>query len=333
MSRTAEDVAEQADLEAAADYASGEAASQDEDIEDGSGEDISDFLNDDGEFEAPLEAPDSEVAQDTSEDDAPAEVAAEDDSSEAAAEDSEPTEASHQETDEAPSPSEDKVTREDLLQMLKDANAELAKYRAPEGTDAQATTSQQETGQGVPNLVEIRQAAEEALRGEYALTTEDADGLLTSPEDVMPRLMAGMHMRMMESVAQMVRNSLPNLIQNTLSQTQQSQTWEEKFFGEWQALKEHKDEVLQMKQALKGIYPNRDPEEIDREVGSYLSMRHGIVPEAAAAAKQKPRSAAKSKARPHVPLGRGPTNVGSNRKKGGENFFSELAELDMQGDI
>jgi len=235
-----------------------------------------------------------------------------------------------EESQETPTPSDGDLTREDLVKMLRQANAELEKVRAPvEGAEAQAQGVSQETAQVVQDPAEIRQAAQTHLEQSYAMTTEDADSLLTNPEQMMPKLLARSHLSMMEQTAQMIRAAVPTLIRNTLDQTQQATTWEENFFKDWQGLLPHKKEVVRVRDTLKQLYPDSTPEQRDKEVGSFLSMRHGIVPRAVPTPAKGQR---RTTAVPHTPMGRGPTSAGRPTASTTKNYFTQLAESDLEDD-
>lgn len=314
--------AEMADLEAANKLASNDESDSEEVVEDTSSEDYSEMFADEfgeefGESEPQRESVglsdgdgdfDSPIEQEPDEKEAQVEATSE-------AEESVPQK-----------PSEEEVTREELLSQLRLANAELAQYRAELADKSKADEPSQASGQeSVTDLAEVRKAATEYLSKEvYALSQEDADLFLTSPEQVVPQLAAKLHTEILESVGNMVRQAVPNIIQSTMRQNQSRQGWEEKFYGQWPALAEHKDEVQRVKSTMKGLYPDLPEERLDQEVAGFLSIRHGIVPEAPKAGDKvtpirRPTG--------HKPLGRGATQP--KPKATERNFFEQLAEDDM----
>jgi len=230
------------------------------------------------------------------------------------------------EEEESSTSAQPKVTLEQVLEELQRANQEIAALK--EG--AKREESEQPSGEKEeePSLdpTEARGQAREFLEGVYALSEEDADAVLESPEKVLPRLMAEMHLKILEQVAGVVKAQVPSLVDHTLQSATQQRTWEQEFFSRWPALQDFREEVVETRRALKSLHPDIDEQRLDQEVGAYVSLRHGLVQRGEAS---KPSTATSRRSTAHRPLGRGPGPTPTERKAP-DNPYAEMAEEDLR---
>jgi hypothetical protein len=135
------------------------------------------------------------------------------------------------------------------------------------------------------------------LQKAYAISDEDADAILTDPKTVLPRLMANMHLTMLQQVGQFVQSAMPDLVQNqvrTVSQVDsRMQTFAEKYPD--LVTKENQSYATEALQVVKRLYPKASFEEMLDKVGPVAYSLMGKAAPVAAAPAAAPVSQAKPK--------------------------------------
>ena len=120
------------------------------------------------------------------------------------------------------------------------------------------------------------------LTEQYALSPDDALAFQTAPETVLPKLAANMHVQIMrEAYGQMqqMMQAVPALIKQHLESEQQERSAEERVFGEWPGLKEHKAVMLKnVILARQAQGPQATAEQVLEAAGVLTAMSLGLDP-------------------------------------------------------
>lgn len=70
-----------------------------------------------------------------------------------------------------------------------------------------------------PNFEEEVTKYKGELEKQYAISDEDAEQILTDPQLVLPKLMANMHLAMLQQVGKMMQDNMPSIVENTVKQS------------------------------------------------------------------------------------------------------------------
>lgn len=173
------------------------------------------------------------------------------------------------------------------------------------------------------------------LETAYQLSQDDADLMLTSPEKVIPKLAAKMHMQVLEHVSaliQSVQQSLPQVVEQTSKQVSAKEKLFNQYKEAWPELvsKEHEDVVKESIQIAKRRKPNAPIEEIIDLSGKIAYAALGKdVPTVAAPASEKPKE--KAKPRPHTPAKT--TSSAQTQSKPAEGSLEAFYASLSQGDL
>lgn len=143
----------------------------------------------------------------------------------------------------------------------------------------------------------------DAYRGElqkqYAISDEDADAILTDPKVVLPKLMANMHLAMLQQVGQLMQQMTPSLVQQQVHTVNTTQERLKAFSAKYPDLvtPENQEITVQAVRLVKQLHPKASFEELMDKAGpvAYSLLGKAQTP-ASAPAKQ---TAAKVK--PHIP--------------------------------
>jgi len=176
------------------------------------------------------------------------------------------------------------------------------------------------------------------LEAAYQVPVEDRDALLTSPETILPKLAARVHLQVSESVINAVIANLPQLVGNINVQERAAREHEDAYYNMWPALKDDEGKkttnrlMLAYYQAAQqqGVIPKR--EQAMREVGitaMTVLQRQIVVPGSAPAQAPAPTSTPA----PFVPAGPGGAGAvpGSRPQLGvWEGLAEELLEEDRR---
>lgn len=134
------------------------------------------------------------------------------------------------------------------------------------------------------------------LQKQYAISDEDAEQILTDPQVVLPKLMANMHLAMLQQVASMMQSNMPQLVESTVKQTTARDTQLSKFKARYPELltKENEKVATTALQTIKQLHPNITFDEMLDKVGPLANALMGKE----AVAKPAPKPVAKPK--PHI---------------------------------
>lgn len=165
------------------------------------------------------------------------------------------------------------------------------------------------------------------LEKQYAISQEDADLILSDPQTVLPKLMTNMHLAVLQSVGNLLQQSLPNLISRQVQSDTVTQTRLQTFSQKWPELVQ--DEAGQKAtmaaiQALRQAEPTIGFEAMVERVGPLAYQLLGKqLPQATPAQEPAP---VKAVPKPHRPAKS--TSTSSQPAKLGEQeeFFAQLVQ-------
>jgi hypothetical protein len=127
-----------------------------------------------------------------------------------------------------------------------------------------------------------RQTAEGVLvNSHYNLSKEDADALNLDAGQVIPKLMARVYLDAVTAAVNVISQSLPHTVMNTIEAHNGYQKNETEFFGEWPGLKDHYAEVLRVGQVFRHLNPSASKADFVRSVGAQVAMALGLTAEQA----------------------------------------------------
>lgn len=173
------------------------------------------------------------------------------------------------------------------------------------------------------------------LQTEYAINEEDALALSTTPETVMPKLAANMHMRIMQDVMQQMQQivaGIPQILQQHTQRTQAEESAKQEFYGEWPGLASHHDKVLQNAIMVRQANPQATRQQVVEMAGLMTAMSLGVDPmsvrkQAGGASAPVPRSFQPVQVQqPMRPAGVIPAQGGA---VGHDNLFESFANEDI----
>lgn len=156
---------------------------------------------------------------------------------------------------------------------------------APQQVQQQAP-NQQQAAQQAEQYKQARLQVRDQVRSSYALTPEQALGMVTSPETVLPELAADITLNAYEAVASTVFQQIPGIVQQMTGQVIQqmmaAHEAEQSFFRVnedlRQAPKSEVDRIASLYfQANRGL-PGLTAERANREIGILVRNMLGIAP-------------------------------------------------------
>jgi hypothetical protein len=118
----------------------------------------------------------------------------------------------------------------------------------------------------------------EQLSKQFPISQEDADLLVTSPEQVMPKLAANLFLRTYEAVMQGVRQQMPQMMMVATQMQEQKTTLENEFYSKWEGLDRQKHGELVNRYGM--VYLQANPgasrEDFIRDVGASAMVALGL---------------------------------------------------------
>jgi hypothetical protein len=134
---------------------------------------------------------------------------------------------------------------------------------------------------------ELRNKEIERLVGAYALNGEDAAAILTSPETVVPKMLANLHVNVCDSIIGAIMSRMPDAVQAIMENGRAAREAEDAFYSAWPALKDAKYRTVvgQSIQAYRALNPRAQRDEMIRAAGlnAMIYSRLPIPPELLAA--------------------------------------------------
>jgi hypothetical protein len=173
---------------------------------------------------------------------------------------------------------------------------------------------------------------QQRLEERYSIPEDQVELLQTNPEQVLPKMFAGMMVDITTAMNQMLQQHVPTLARQTAQADTAAARAEEKFFAQWKDLNDSdgRKAVQKIGQLYRQLYPDASSEDFIRDVGAQamVSLRRpvqgvGTAPEP----DQTPDVV------PHTPAGiAGATPTGSGPGMQSENEFTVLAREILEDD-
>lgn len=130
---------------------------------------------------------------------------------------------------------------------------------------------------------ELRNKEIERLVGAYALNAEDSAAILTSPETVVPKMLANLHVNVCDSIIGAIMSRMPDAVQTIMESGRAAREAEDAFYSAWPALKDakYKTVVGNAIQAYRALNPRAQRDEMIRAAGlnAMIYSRLPIPPE------------------------------------------------------
>lgn len=200
----------------------------------------------------------------------------------------EPSSADTEVKDTSPEPTAEQVVEESTpTQEAPKAPVESKEAVEETPTPEQASQGEEQPAEAQKTEEELRQEfaarREEALSviaQQYALSDDEADGILSDPKVYVPKLAAKLHVDVYEAAMRAVYAQIPSLIDSVVSQRQNQQSIVDKFFeGDNAVLKDHMQDVLQVAKTHRQMNPTMPADQFMEEVSTYVKMMKGLMPQ------------------------------------------------------
>ena len=195
------------------------------------------------------------------------------------------------------------------------APVEPAAHPAPEVTPAQA----------IESFRQWRAQAEHVLsNSHYNLSQQDADALNVDPGQVIPKLMSRVYLDAVTAAVNVISQSIPYAVMNTIEAHNGYQRNEDEFFGEWPGLKEHGGEVVRVGQVYRQLNPKASKADFIRSVGAQVAMALGLTADQARGTKAPAPNGAGQRVLRHVPPAASARHMAQPARPA--NFFEQLSQ-------
>lgn len=182
------------------------------------------------------------------------------------------------------------------------------------------------------NPVELEAQYREQLSKEYAVNDDDALAFSTTPETIIPKFAANLHMRIMRDVVGQIRqvvDSLPQIMQSQVERVQAEESAKREFYGEWPGLAQHHDRVLANAVMVRQANPMATKQQVIEMAGMMTAVAMGMDPATvrrqAGAQQQQPRM---PQAQPQFTRPAGLTPATNGASVGPDNVFGQFADED-----
>lgn len=176
-----------------------------------------------------------------------------------------------------------------------------------------------------------RTDAVKQLKDLYAISEEQAADFLQKPEEILPELLANLHMTVVEQALSNVAAYLPSAVQQHQQTANVDAQLQEEFYGMFPNLQDEKFDqtVLSMARSLLDSGQRLPKEDFMKQLGVAASLSLGVeLPEAYGT--QKAEAAPADKPQPFTPANRqqgaGSAGTGETPKKSEGNEFTVLSE-------
>lgn len=114
-------------------------------------------------------------------------------------------------------------------------------------------------------------------QGVYALPPELAEQMDTEPSKVIPRLAATLHMQVLTAAVTKVANMIPGILAMERQRQTIVDSTEQKFYGQYQELADHKDAVNQLARAFRQSNPTASFDEAAPIIAAMAKVQLGLV--------------------------------------------------------
>jgi hypothetical protein len=151
---------------------------------------------------------------------------------------------------------------------------------APEPTPAPAP----EPAPAPVDVVQLRANEVTRLQSVYALNEEDARNIVAQPETIVPRMLANLHVNVVESVVNSVMSQIPAAVNVVLERGRALREAEDEFYKAWPQLRTKSEYETVVGNAIRGyraLNPKATKAEVIRAAGlqAMVSLRLPLPPE------------------------------------------------------
>lgn len=130
-------------------------------------------------------------------------------------------------------------------------------------------------------LQKVRTEQHSKLTDFYKLSDEDAASMITSPQEVVPNMLANLHMTVLENTLQTLASMIPQMVSQVMETKKANENANEAFFGAWPKLA--KAELYAPLGRMISAYRTANPEvpqdQLIKEVGAAAHLAFKIAPD------------------------------------------------------
>lgn len=173
-------------------------------------------------------------------------------------------------------------------------------------------------------LDEAREKFVTDLSGQFQLSADDADKLITNPNEVLPKMAARVVATAYEAIMRTLGAQLPMMLETYQAGTRLKNEVETEFFSAWPALKEHGSVVENIGRAYRAGNPSATKDEAIRAIGAMAMVSLGL-PLSPTAPQPPAPQAPPTSLPPHAPVVGGPGPVSNQPRH--VNLFEYMAAL------
>lgn len=173
------------------------------------------------------------------------------------------------------------------------------------------------------------------LESQYKLSPDEADLMLTKPEEIIPKLAAKMHLSVMKEVAQMwqsFQQTLPQVVETTQKAVSKKQEVYSAFTSEWPELAKPENEAIAVSciKAVKQAFPDITLQDLIASSGE-LAYKRLKLPMPVKADGKAPPAKATVKPTPHKPAATksGGESKGTVTLTAEEEFYAQIASGEL----
>jgi hypothetical protein len=124
-------------------------------------------------------------------------------------------------------------------------------------------------------VAEAKAQFQAALERNYQFSEEEALGLQTEPEKVIPRLAAKLHAEILGDVMRQIQQTVPNMIQGVQASNTRETKAKDEFYGAWPELRSHEDKVIAVGKMFREMNPTASPQEAIKQIGRLTMVALG----------------------------------------------------------
>lgn len=168
-----------------------------------------------------------------------------------------------------------------------------------------------------------------ALQAQYKLSDEDAAAMITEPEVVLPKIVADLHLKVMENVLTSVQRMVPQMLKQVTSETERETTAKKQFMSINPDLDnpQYEKAIMHFGQTFRSLNPNASPEEAAKAIGALVRAAYGMQAPGVAQPQVQAPAAAPA---PYVPVrGGGGGQMPVTPSNQFEAFALELMQEDL----
>lgn len=127
----------------------------------------------------------------------------------------------------------------------------------------------------------VRNEQRQVLVQRYQISDEDAASFITAPNEVVPNMLAELHMSVLESSVQALAGLIPNMVSQVMERQKANTAANDAFFKAWPKLAkdEFQTPLLRMLSAYKISNPEVPQEQLIREVGAAAHLAFRLLPD------------------------------------------------------